>query len=180
MRRLRWVSVMFTTLLVLGLAACGSDDKAEPTATAVATIAPTTKPAEVVTAVPTESVATPVGLVATPVSAVSTAEIASVPVVGTLTLGGTENKDYIVTATGCVGLGEWSALQSGAQVIVRDANGTVVDIAELVAATGDGCSWTFDIDAPGSAFVSVSVPMLLEQWFTAAQIQSGMIEIALP
>lgn len=190
MRHLRWVSVMFTSLLVLGLVACGSDDKkAEPTSTTVATTAPTTSAGLVVTtaptesmatAVPTQSVATPVTSLATPVSPITATEVASTPVEGTLTLAGAENKEYVITPTGCVGLGDWRALQPGAQVIVRDANGSVVDISELVAATGEGCGWTFSIDAPGSAFVSVSVPMVLEQWFTAAQIQSGTIEIALP
>lgn len=128
---------------------------------AIAAMTPTSTPAE----------ASPV--VASPVPEVST------PVAVTVVLNGTEQVDYVVTPEGCVGLGQWRSLKPGAQVVVRDANGTVVDIASLEAGD-DGCSWMADITAPGSEFVSISIPMVTEVWFTQADIEAGQVELTLP
>lgn len=103
------------------------------------------------------------------------------PVQATIVLNGADQRDYLTTDEGCVGIGDWSQLQAGAQVIVRDASGAVVDVAELQAGEStDGCSWMADISVPDSEFVSISVPMVAEVWFSQADLESGMVEITLP
>lgn len=102
---------------------------------------------------------------------------------GTLTLDGRVQQDFTISDEGCVGLGEWRQLQPGTQVIVRDATGTAVDVAELEALTdGDTCSWSFAFSAPGSSYFSVSIPMVTEVWFdqTDAGVQAGEIELFVP
>lgn len=139
----------------------------QPTATTAVVHA---TPAVVATATATAG-ASPV--VASPVAPVST------PVHVMLVLNGTEQVDYVLTQEGCVGLGQWRSLRPGAQVVVRDAGGTVADIATLEPGDG-GCSWVADIDAPDSAYVSISIPMVTEVWYTRADIQAGEIELLLP
>lgn len=195
--------VAICSLILIGgvLAACGSDEDASPTATTV----PTTEPTA---AAPTEQsdgdndedgsstpeAATPVSeTAATPqVRAVESAPsvavqeetaVALVPMSGTLTLDGREQQDYTLTDDGCVGVGDWRMLKPGAQVIVRDAAGTVVDIALLEAGdNADTCSWNFELEAPDTDFFSVSIPMVTEVWFAAddAAVQSGEIELTVP
>lgn len=166
-----------------------------PTATELAT--PTEEqaatPNEVAMATPAVmNVASPapVDVAATPVVAATTpqatpavaspiAEDLSTPVQATLVLNGTAQVDYIITSEGCVGLGQWSGLRPGAQVVVRDADGTVVDIGDLQAGDGD-CSWVADISVPGSEFVSIGIPMVTEVWFSQADLESGEVEITLP
>jgi hypothetical protein len=116
---------------------------------------------------------------ASPVAASPIPQEVSTSVAVTLVLNGTEQVDYVVTPEGCVGLGQWRSLKPGAQLVVRDANGTVVDIATLEA-SDNGCSWMADITAPGSEFVSISIPMVTEVWFTQADIEAGEVEISLP
>lgn len=101
---------------------------------------------------------------------------------GTLTLDGRLQQDYTITDEGCVGLGEWRQLAPGTQVIVRDASGTVVDIAILEAQDGVDCAWGFSIEAPAADFFSVSIPMVTEVWFdqTDPAVQNGAIELFVP
>ena len=106
-----------------------------------------------------------------------------VAISGTLTLDGRAQQDFTLSEEGCVGLGEWRQLKPGAQVIVRDAAGTVVDIATLDAQDSDDeCSWAFSIDAPGADFFSVSIPMVTEVWFDQNDpaVQSGELELFVP
>jgi hypothetical protein len=152
---------------------------------AVATPAVVIQPVEAVTpAIARVTEATPAVVASTPaqaspVAASPVSQEVSTPVAVTLVLNGTEQVDYVITQEGCVGLGQWRSLKPGAQLVARDANGTVVDIATLEA--GDsGCSWTADITAPGSEFVSISIPPLTEVWFTQDDIEAGEVEITLP
>lgn len=119
-------------------------------------------------------------LVATAIepTAVPMAEVA-----GRLTLDGRAQQDYTISDEGCVGLGEWRQLKPGAQVIVRDATGTVVDIATLDGdGASDDCVWTFAIDVPGADFFSVSIPMVTEVWFDQNDpaVTSGELELFVP
>lgn len=133
------------------------------------------------------TVATPVAD-ATPVAAtdaaatpVDSSTLATMQVQATFTLGGVEQQDYLVSAEGCVGLRDWRGMQAGAQVIVRDANGTVVDVSELEAIdSADSCSWVADLSVPDSEFVSISVPMIAEVWFSQSELETGEVEITLP
>lgn len=203
------------TLVLVGgiLAACGSEDEADPTpepTQAATEPGPTTaiEPTAEATAEPTKATASPMASpaaspVASPVTestpmSDSTTDIVPMPagdteattvetpmqdLEGTLTLDGREQVDFTLTDEGCVGVGEWRQLKPGAQVIVKDASGTVVDIAELEAeSAGDTCTWSFAISAPGSDYFSVSIPMITEVWFAAddAWVESGMIELFVP
>lgn len=117
---------------------------------------------------------------------VETAEPTQVPltpIAGTLTLEGRAQQDYSISAEGCVGLGEWRQLAPGTQVIVRDASGTVVDIATLEAGDSDEeCSWTFAIEVPGADFFSVSIPMVTEVWFDKDDpaVEAGELDLFVP
>lgn len=126
----------------------------------------------------TPAMATTATVQASPVVASPVPEV-STPVAVTVVLNGTEQVDYVITQEGCLGLGQWRSLKPGAQVVVRDANGTVMDIATLEPGD-DGCSWTAEVTAPGTEFVSVSIPMMTEMWFTQADIESGNVELTLP
>lgn len=110
-------------------------------------------------------------------------EVPMAAIAGTLTLDGREQQDYSISSDGCVGLGEWRQLKPGTQVIVRDATGTVVDIATLESRDSDNaCSWSFAIDVPGADFFSVSIPMVTEVWFDQndPSVQSGELELFVP
>lgn len=136
----------------------------------------------------TEDVAAPAVLPAGSGENASTPEAEAEPVPmnaisGTLTLDGRAQQDYTLSNEGCVGLGEWRQLKPGTQVIVRDATGTVVDIATLESAdAGDACMWSFDLDVPGADFFSVSIPMVTEVWFAQddSAVQAGEIELFVP
>lgn len=110
-------------------------------------------------------------------------EVPMAAIAGTLTLDGREQQDYSISSDGCIGLGEWRQLKPGTQVIVRDATGTVVDIATLESRdSDDACSWSFAIDVPGADFFSVSIPMVTEVWFDQndPSVQSGELELFVP
>lgn len=211
---------IFTLILVGGiLAACGSEDEADPTpvptqaavdptATTAAdpTIAPTDEATEAAASPMASPMASPVATPATESTPVNESDsdtdsdtaVAAVPVGdsettptevsmqdlnGTLTLEGREQVDFTLTEEGCVGVGEWRQLKPGAQVIVKDASGTVVDIAELEGESGgDTCSWSFAFSAPVGDYFSISIPMITEVWFAAddAWVESGMIELFVP
>ncbi len=96
-------------------------------------------------------------------------------------LEGVEQQDYLISPEGCVGLRDWRGMQAGAQVVVRDANGTVIDVSELEASDAvEGCSWVVDLSVPDSEFVSISVPMIADVWFSQSDLESGEVEITLP
>ena len=211
---------IFTLILVGGiLAACGSEDEADPTpvptqaafdptATTAAdpTIARTDEATEAAASPMASPMASPVATPATESTPVNESDsdtdsdtaVAAVPVGdsetpptevsmqdlnGTLTLEGREQVDFTLTEEGCVGVGEWRQLKPGAQVIVKDASGTVVDIAELEGESGgDTCSWSFAFSAPVGDYFSISIPMITEVWFAAddAWVESGMIELFVP
>lgn len=204
--------VVICSLVLIGglLAACGSDEDASPTATTSATTVPTDPPSMEPTTSETSPGAddgTPtMSDAATPQAATPVSETAATPLVqpvgsatavakqeepavdlvpmsGTLTLDGREQQDYTATENGCVGLGDWRMLKPGTQVILRDATGTVVDIAELEAEdSADTCAWSFELEAPDTDFFSVSIPMVTEVWFAAddAAVQAGEIELTVP
>lgn len=193
------------------LVACGSEDEEDPTPEPTPTVEATTAATETEEAEETEEsttsgVATPdeSGMAATPVdtaivatpgdNAVSATPVEAAPVAtaveptvvmtpvtASVEFTGAEQRDYMITEEGCVGIGEWSPLKTGAQVIVRDATGTVVDVAELETAEGtDGCSWTADLSVPDSEFVSISIPMVTEVWFDQAEFEAGDVFITIP
>lgn len=195
------------------LAACGSEDEdTEPTA-APTVVESTTEPTDAATeelddATPLASpAATPVSAVATvdadDESADATPEASAVvPIVaedekawpeatevpmtelsGTLTLDGRIQQDYTLSEEGCVGLGEWRQLAPDTQVVVRDASGTVVDIAALEGQdSGDACAWSFAVEVPAADFFSISIPMVTEVWFDQNDpaVQSGELELFVP
>ncbi|MCO5229317.1 MAG: hypothetical protein M9934_13695 [Thermomicrobiales bacterium] len=172
----RNIGIVLVGCLAVVLTACGNDQEASPSTpepTVVATQATIVKPQ---TPVPTSSAATPV----TETTAVATPVVDASPLAGTLVLVGQEHVDFYISSDGCYGLGAWRGLQPGAQVVVRDASGTVVDVSNLIASTDDGCAWTFETSAPSDRFVSVSVPMVLEHWLTADEVVSGNVVIELP
>lgn len=187
--------VAICSLILIGgvLAACGSDDDASPTATKSMPTAAAESRVTPPGADATPEAATPVAdmaatpkvmstVSATPDAVQTETPVTLVPMTGTLTLDGREQQDYTLTDEGCVGVGEWRMLKPGAQVIVRDAAGTVVDVAQLEAGDADTCAWSFALDAPASDFFSVSIPMVTEVWFSAddAAVQSGEIELTVP
>ena len=223
------------TLVLVGgiLAACGSEDEADPTPvpteaavepTPTTAADPTVEPTDEATEAAASPMASPVASPvvspviagtpdgdstsdivpmpnseseATPTSDSTTnivpmpagdlettpTEVAMQDLEGTLTLDGREQVDFTLTEEGCVGVGEWRQLKPGAQVIVKDASGTVVDIAELEGESGgETCTWSFAFSAPVGDYFSVSIPMITEVWFAAddAWVESGVIELFVP
>ena len=134
-----------------------------------------------------EGLATPASVVV-PVVDTATDDSASTPVAtrtlaGTVILPGTINQDFVVSDDGCVGLGEFSSMQAGRQVVVRDETGSIIGVAELAAGdAADACSWTFLVEVPESTFYAVTIPMVTERVYTHAEIihSESEIEISLP
>lgn len=134
-----------------------------------------------VVATPAESTVSATPVEAAPGATAVEPTVVMTPVTASVEFTGAEQRDYMITEEGCVGIGEWSPLKTGAQVIVRDATGTVVDVAELETAEGtDGCSWTADLSVPNSEFVSISIPMVTEVWFDQADFEAGDVSITIP
>lgn len=172
----RSIGIVLTACLAVVLTACGNDREASPSTPEPTVVAPQATVVKTQTPVPTTSAATPVieaTIGATPVVDAS-------PLAGTLVLVGQEHIDFYISSDGCYGLGAWRGLQPGAQLVVRDASGSVVDVSELVASSDDGCAWTFETTAPADRFVSISVPMVLEHWLTADDVAGGNVVIELP
>lgn len=162
---------------------------ASPAATPVsteATAATVTMPESDDSTVATPQAETVVPVITAEEDAETVVEPTEVPIVelaGTLTLDGRVQQDYTLTEEGCVGLGEWRQLEPGTQVIVRDASGTVVDVAALDAqSSGEDCAWTFAVDAPAADYFSISIPMVTEVWFDQNDpaVQSGELELFVP
>ena len=174
---------------IAGATPTGTDAAATPDVAQNPLAAPTvervTRPPAVMDASPTivaVTAATPTTDPSTRVAATPAMDAApDRPVQAVLTLGGIEQQDYLITDEGCVGLGDWRGLKPGAQVIVRDASGTVVDVGELEAGDVEGeCSWMADLSVPTSEFVSISVPMITDVWFTQSELYSGRVQNTLP
>lgn len=211
MPKSRLFAVLSLFVLSAVLVACGSDDTADPTAEPTATRSPvisTEVPGtpDEATVAPTEPPATPITRSgpplpgseadATPISATASAspvsagtvsdpspvtDVQLVPTEAIIRLEGNEQVDYVITDEGCTGIGNWRVLQSGTQVVVRDASGTVVDIGELEASSsGDGCSWVANVDVPESGFFSISIPMVADHWFDAAEVDTGTLDVTIP
>lgn len=116
-------------------------------------------------------------------TAATEAPVVMIEMSGLVTLDGVENTAFVLTDKGCVGLGQYSGLHEGRQVVVRNEEGTIVSVASLEAAEGvEGCAWDFVVQVPESDFYSVSVPMQFEQVFPKAQVRgdNGRVTIALP
>ena len=102
---------------------------------------------------------------------------------GTVELPGNVNQAYVLSDTGCVGLGVNADLQAGRQLVVRDESGTIIGVTTLEASdAGDTCMWTFSVDVPESEFYAVSIPMTMELVFTHEDIaeSNGEVTIILP
>jgi hypothetical protein len=131
-------------------------------------------------------VASPVAspqMIASLVASPTETPVVMIEMMGLVTLDGVENTAYILTDEGCVGLGQYSGLHDGRQVVVRNEAGTIISVASLEAAEGvEGCAWDFVVQVPESDFYSVSIPMVFEQVFPQAQVRgdNGKVVIALP
>lgn len=102
---------------------------------------------------------------------------------GEVRIEGEANQAWIMTDDGCVGLGNHADMQSGRQVVVRDANGTIVGATDLEAAeTAEECAWIFGLDVPESEFYAVSIPMKMELVFSQEDVaeNDGEITLILP
>lgn len=192
MPKSRVLALLSIVALTVVLAACGNEDNADPTPNPTeTTLAATEAKTETESAASTDISATPVetessAAVASPATARPAATAVSdaapvTPILATFLFGGAEQRDYLMTDEGCVGLGEYSQLKPGTQVVVRDASGTVVDVTTLEAAddTAD-CSWTAELSVPESDYVSISIPMVTEIWFSQDDLESGNVSISFP
>lgn len=163
-----------------------------PDATPVAT--PATEdatPAEVVSPIASPvmiatpegtAVEEPGGMIVPPVSEPTEPPV-MIEMTGKVTLDGQPNGAYVLTDEGCVALGAYAPLHAGRQVVIRNEQGTITSVTELEPATdAEGCAWTFVAAVPESEFYSVSIPMVVEQVFPAAQVteSDGAVVIALP
>lgn len=102
---------------------------------------------------------------------------------GTIELAGAQNETYVMTDEGCVGLGQYSDLRDGRQVVVRNEAGVILSVTEMDAVRdGETCAWNFVVQVPESDFYSVSVPMVFERVFPKAQVaeNEGDVVIQLP
>lgn len=162
---------------------------ASPATTEAVMASPTTEDTAPIVASPVASpavVASP-AIVSTPLAspvAATSATPAPQPLYGTVMLTGVENVDYIQTAEGCVGLGNYRGLQAGSQVVVHDAAGTVQGVTTLQASdeTTD-CTWTFESVIPSdSEFFSVTLPGVKQTYYETAdpELEDQAIEIVLP
>lgn len=165
-----------------------STPMASPAATPVTVATPDV---EIVTVTDESSDATPEADAVVPIIAAeedagaspASTEVSMVELSGTLTLDGRIQQDYTLTEEGCVGLGEWRQLEPGTQVIVRNASGTVVDVAALEkSVTEDDCAWSFAVSVPAADYFSISIPMVTEVWFDQNDpaVQSGELELFVP
>ncbi len=124
----------------------------------------------------------PAGMIVPPV-AEPTEPPVMIEMTGQVTLDGQPNEAYVLTDEGCVALGAYAQLHAGRQVVIRNEQGTITSVTELEPATdADGCAWEFVAAVPESEFYSVSIPMVVEQVFPAAQVtgNDGAVVIELP
>lgn len=157
-----------------------ADTAAEMTASPAVAASPVT---------PSIPAASPVAQ-ASPVAAVATPESGSGPsdeagttlsVSGTVLLPGDINQAYILTDTGCVGLGGYSDIRAGRQLIFRNESGKIIGVTTLQASDStDSCTWNFALDVPQSEYYAVSIPMVFEYIFTDQDIDDQDGRISLP
>lgn len=127
--------------------------------------------------------ASPGAAVATPGSGSDQSEEAGTMLTlsGTVLLPGEVNQAYILTDTGCVGLGGYSDIRAGRQLIFRNESGEIIGVTTLEASDAtDMCSWTFSLEVPQSEFYAVSIPMVFEYIFTDQDIDDQDGKISLP
>jgi hypothetical protein len=100
---------------------------------------------------------------------------------GTVILPGDVNEAYVLTDTGCVGLGAYSDIRTGRQLVVRDESATIIGVTTLEASdVTDSCQWTFALDVAQSEYYVVSIPMVFEYIVTADDLNEQGGEISLP
>lgn len=124
----------------------------------------------------------PAGMIVPPVSEPTEPPV-MIEMTGMVTLDGQSNEAYVLTDEGCVALGAYSQLHAGRQVVIRNEQGTITSVTTLEPATdAEGCAWEFVAAVPESEFYSVSIPMVVEQVFPAAQVteNDGAVVIELP
>lgn len=124
----------------------------------------------------------PAGMIVPP-AAGPTEPPVMIEMTGVVTLDGRPNETYVLTDEGCVAIGAYSQLHAGRQVVIRNEQGTITSVTELEPATDtEGCAWEFVAAVPESEFYSVSIPMVVEQVFPAAQVaeNDGAVVIELP
>jgi hypothetical protein len=172
----------------MGIATPATSDVASPAASPVMHTGPEGSPVATpvgVASLEASPVASPVAsvpLAVPPISAPTEAPAAMIEMSGMVTLDGVENTAFIMTDKGCIGLGQYSGLHQGRQVVVRNEAGTIVSVTTLDASAAEGCAWDFVVQVPESDFYSVSIPMEFEQVFPKAQVNedNGEVVIALP
>jgi len=212
MRRITGLASLVVLAFVL-VACGGESDNDEPTVAPtvpdVPTLAMETPPAKAATnpspaAASPASVASPVASasgspvaspVASPIVVVAVASpvaspVAATPIArtvweldGTIILPGSPNEHYVIGSDGCVGLGEYAGVTTGQQVVVRDANGTILGLTTLAdGGSASECIWTFEVEVPVSDFYTVSLPMLFERAYSDADlaVMDGRLQITLP
>lgn len=99
---------------------------------------------------------------------------------GQVVLPGAVNETFIITDEGCVGLGEYSDIRAGRQVVVRDEADTIIGVTTLEASSAtDTCAWNFTVEVPPSDFYAVSIPMEAEHILTSAEVEENDGEITI-
>lgn len=201
--------MLLIIVLALVMVACGEEEEDTENPELEATPPVSSSPIDVDATVDAAGIATPSslgtppveatpGVIASPIVAASpaaspvgaTPEAGNAAVVapvgevvslsGTVIVEGTENEAFILTDSGCVGLGEHSDLRDGRQVVVRDKTGAIIGVTALQSSQdGDSCTWEFGLDVPESAFYSVSIPMVTEYVFTHDDVEQDGGEIAI-
>lgn len=102
---------------------------------------------------------------------------------GRVELSGNQNQAWVMSDSGCVGLGANADMEEGRQVIVRDETGSITGVAKLEATDEEEmCAWTFTTDVPESEFYEVTIPLKTQLVFThdAIEESNGEITIILP
>lgn len=100
---------------------------------------------------------------------------------GQVVLPGAANETFIITDEGCVGLGEYSDIRAGRQVVVRDEADTIIGVTTLEASSAtDTCAWNFTVEVPPSDFYAVSIPMEAEHILTSEEVEENDGEITIP
>lgn len=175
------------------------DEMTESSPAAADTVGIASPVASGLVATPAGVAASPVAVVATPAAATPATDAAIAPVTapgddaeatpvateisltGRIELPGAANEAWVMTSEGCVGLGANTSLKPGQQLVVRDAEGTIVGVTMLAASDEtDACSWDFSVTVPDSPFYEVSVPMAVEHVFTRADIEQSDGELIIP
>jgi hypothetical protein len=108
---------------------------------------------------------------------------ATITLNGEIELSGNENQAYVLSNSGCVGLGSNADLQEGRQLVVRNESGMIIGVTTLEAAERtDVCAWAFSVNVAESEFYAVSIPMRMELVFTHDDIAetNGDVTIILP